>query len=182
MQHTQSIFKSTSSKSQARLWQKFAPGFSKQAKISLSFEGLKKSKKDPSQLTERYFYINGSYLCYRKKIKNSNFSGFLNLNWVTVKFVSIVDEKTEENYFGIKFIQDEKYSVIYVKTKEIFEKIKKEIARYCVFLEFYSEFKPLDFIARGSYGVVKNKKFLISFRFFELKKKDQKNYSQQRDF
>lgn len=150
-----SIFQSLPDQKNKRLWTNKAEGLSSNLQITFSFKALKRSSKSPEKLSERYFFLVGHHLCYSKRPDRSNFSGFMNLKWVTVQLSKLVEIDQSRHFQGVRFIRDKKFSTIFLESEEEFQIFKREIAKYCIFKDFYKEFKPLNIIDSGSFGNVK---------------------------
>lgn len=151
---TPSIFDSATEES--KLWRKSHEEFNQKEPTTLTFKAFKKSKKEKNQLDERCFFVIGHFLCYRKKLEGSSFTGILNLKWTAIEFSRLMVENKDINYFGITFIRKLKYCSIFIESRKDFIALKNEIQKYCVLGSFYKCYKPLEIIGSGSFGIVRN--------------------------
>lgn len=120
----------------------------------LALTAFKKSSKNPDMLSERYFFVIKNYLCYKTSLESTKYSGIMNLNLMSAKFGKRAKDLDENLLFQVKFIRGLKSCSIYFYSMEDYTTFVEEIRKYVVFRNFYKVFKPMKFIAGGSFGNV----------------------------
>lgn len=144
MNHFDSIF--IEHNKENKLWQKVEKGYEDKNRISFQAYALKSSKASVTEkiLDLRFFYIQESYLCYKKTEKSRKTKGKIDLRYTRVTFQR--EEQVEENNkkckYSMSFCRGRNYTVLFLQEEEEIQQWRNALKQFVIFSDVHEMFIP----------------------------------------
>lgn len=135
------------------LWHKEHPEFDSAAEIKFSSVAYKPKNK-ARKLAKRQFFIKGNFLCYRKKSRNEQISGVMDLRWVRVSFEEEEECLEAKCPYFVRLVHEEKFTSIHFKTLEEVSSWREALKEVAVMTDFHLRYEAVKQIGKGSYARV----------------------------
>lgn len=144
-----------------KLWSKASTEFNLDKEERVFSAYFYKHSKRENQWKERFFVLTNKHLVYYKDSTESKIKGLMKLDWVRNEYITDGHPQNKEFGYGVRFIKNLKYSDLWLKDKDLFDKWKSALSKVCIQSDFHNKFNAVKMIGKGSFArvyLVENKK------------------------